>query len=98
MSRIPLRLLSVAVAATVAAGALSACGSTNTRSTGTASATATAVKKGLKVYFIPKDTQNPYEVLADKGGEKALKELGGTVTVSSGTQDTAAAQIPSVQA
>ncbi len=59
---------------------------------------ATTIKKGLKVYFIPKDTQNPYEVLADQGGQKALSELGGTVTVSSGTQDTAAAQIPSIQA
>jgi rhamnose transport system substrate-binding protein len=58
----------------------------------------TSIKKGLTVYFIPKDTQNPYEVLADKGGEKALKELGGTVTVSSGTADTAAAQLPSIQA
>jgi len=57
-----------------------------------------SIKKGLLVYFIPKDTQNPYEVLADKGGEKALQELGGTVKVSSGTQDTAAAQIPSIQA
>jgi rhamnose transport system substrate-binding protein len=56
------------------------------------------VKKGLTVYFIPKDTQNPYEVLADKGGQKALSELGGKVVVSSGTQDTAAAQIPSIQA
>ncbi len=56
------------------------------------------MKKGLKIYFIPKDTQNPYEVLADKGGEDALKEMGGTVTVSSGTADTAAAQIPSIQA
>ena len=50
------------------------------------------------VYFIPKDTQNPYEVLADKGGAKALAELGGKVVVSSGTADTAAAQIPSIQA
>ena len=50
------------------------------------------------MYFIPKDTQNPYEVLADKGGEAALKELGGQVVVSSGTADTAAAQIPSIQA
>jgi rhamnose transport system substrate-binding protein len=65
---------------------------------GSGGATGGAVKKGLKVYFIPKDTQNPYEVLADKGGEKALKELGGSVTVSSGTQDTAAAQLPSIQA
>jgi len=63
-----------------------------------AGGTGGSIKKGLKVYFIPKDTQNPYEVLADKGGQKALAELGGTVTVSSGTADTAAAQIPSIQA
>jgi rhamnose transport system substrate-binding protein len=50
------------------------------------------------VYFIPKDTQNPYEVLADAGGAKALAALGGKVVVSSGTADTAAAQIPSIQA
>ncbi len=56
------------------------------------------IKKGLIVYFIPKDTQNPYEVIADKGGATALKELGGKVVVSSGTADTAAAQIPSIQA
>lgn len=56
------------------------------------------LKKGLSVYYIPKDTQNPYEVIADNGGTTALKEIGGTVTVSSGTEDTAAAQIPSVQA
>jgi rhamnose transport system substrate-binding protein len=56
------------------------------------------IKKGLVVYFIPKDTQNPYEVIADKGGASALTELGGKVVVSSGTADTAAAQIPSIQA
>ena len=57
-----------------------------------------SIKKGLVVYFIPKDTQNPYEVIADKGGEAALSDLGGKVVVSSGTSDTAAAQIPSIQA
>src|SRR6202011_4087604 len=62
------------------------------------SATASSVKKGLTVYYIPKDTQNPYEVIADEGGATALKELGGKVVVSSGTSDTAAAQIPSIQA
>ena len=61
-------------------------------------AAAPGIDKGLVVYYIPKDTQNPYEVLADKGGEAALAELGGKVVVSSGTQDTAAAQIPSIQA
>ncbi len=50
------------------------------------------------MYYIPKDTQNPYEVIADNGGKTALQEIGGNVVVSSGTQDTAAAQIPSVQA
>jgi rhamnose transport system substrate-binding protein len=92
--------LAVAAAAVVLAG--TACGSTNTNNNtpaaGGGSASATAVKSGLTVYFIPKDTQNPYEVLADEGGQKALSELGGKVVVSSGTQDTAAAQIPSIQA
>jgi rhamnose transport system substrate-binding protein len=59
---------------------------------------APAIKKGLLVYFIPKDTTNPYEVIADNGGIAALKALGGKVVVSSGTADTAAAQIPSIQA
>jgi rhamnose transport system substrate-binding protein len=74
---------------------LAACSSS---SSGSSSGTSTGTKKGLTVYFIPKDTQNPYEVLADQGGQKALSELGGKVVVSSGTADTAAAQIPSIQA
>jgi rhamnose transport system substrate-binding protein len=63
-----------------------------------ASGASGSIKSGLTVYYIPKDTQNPYEVLADKGGQAALSELGGKVVVSSGTQDTAAAQLPSIQA
>jgi rhamnose transport system substrate-binding protein len=78
---------------------LAACSSSsNSSADPTGAPTATGVKKGLTVYFIPKDTQNPYEVLADAGGKKALQELGGKVVVSSGTADTAAAQIPSIQA
>jgi rhamnose transport system substrate-binding protein len=77
--------------------AVSAAGS-GSASAPSASAAGATIKKGLKVYFIPKDTQNPYEVLADDGGKKALSELGGSVTVSSGTADTAAAQLPSIQA
>jgi rhamnose transport system substrate-binding protein len=82
-----------------------ATGSTSASTPASASAAATSatsgasgIKKGLVVYFIPKDTQNPYEVLADAGGSKALAALGGKVVVSSGTADTAAAQIPSIQA
>ncbi|HET9094473.1 MAG TPA: substrate-binding domain-containing protein, partial [Solirubrobacteraceae bacterium] len=57
-----------------------------------------SIKKGLLVYAIPKDTVNPYEVIADNGIKKALGQLGGKVVVSSGTQDTAAAQQPGIQA
>src|SRR5262249_16381995 len=45
-----------------------------------------------------KDTLNPYEVIADKGGKIALSALGATQKVQSGTQDTAAAQQPAIQA
>ncbi len=54
--------------------------------------------KGKTYYYIPKDTLNPYEVIADHGGKLALTELGDTQVVSSGTQDTAAAQQPAIQA
>jgi rhamnose transport system substrate-binding protein len=53
---------------------------------------------GKTFYFIPKDTLNPYEVIADHGGKLALTELGDTQVVSSGTEDTAAAQQPAIQA
>jgi rhamnose transport system substrate-binding protein len=79
-------------------GATTAAGGTTGASSGSSGSSGGGIKKGLKVYFIPKDTQNPYEVLADKGGQKALSELGGSVVVSSGTADTAAAQLPSIQA
>jgi rhamnose transport system substrate-binding protein len=93
------RRAAVIMAAALAGAVVAACGSSgSTTSSSSASPAATGIKKGLTVYFIPKDTQNPYEVLADKGGQKALAELGGKVVVSSGTQDTASAQIPSIQA
>ncbi|MFB8181237.1 rhamnose ABC transporter substrate-binding protein [Streptomyces sp. NPDC055966] len=37
-----------------------------------------ALKKGLTVGFLPKQVNNPYFTTADKGGEKALAELGST--------------------
>jgi rhamnose transport system substrate-binding protein len=58
---------------------------------------ATPLKTGQTVYFIPKDTLNPYEVIADQGGKLALTAIGDKQVVSSGTADTAAAQLPSVQ-
>src|ERR1700743_902923 len=95
----------VSVVAACSSSSSSSATAASSASTGTSAATRTSaaadasgIKKGLVVYFIPKDTQNPYEVLADQGGAKALTELGGKVVVSSGTADTAAAQIPSIQA
>ena len=35
------------------------------------------VKSGLKIAFLPKEIDNPYEVIADNGGLAAVKELGG---------------------
>ncbi len=53
--------------------------------------------KGV-VYIIPKDTTNPYEVIADNGVKAALATQGWTGVVNSGTVDTAAAQEPAIQA
>jgi rhamnose transport system substrate-binding protein len=81
-----------------------ACGSSDNSSNGSSSggsggsSNSGGVKSGLTVYFIPKDVNNPYEVIADQGGTSALQELGGKVVVNSGTEDTAAAQIPAIQA
>jgi rhamnose transport system substrate-binding protein len=92
--------IAVAVTLALAACGSSSAGGSTAAASGSASGAASAggIKSGLTVYFIPKDTQNPYEVIADAGGAAALKELGGKTVVTSGTQDTAAAQIPSIQA
>ena len=37
----------------------------------------TPLKKGLKIAFLPKQINNPYEVIADNGGLAAIKEMGG---------------------
>jgi rhamnose transport system substrate-binding protein len=88
-------VLALALVAVTAAACASSAASNGDQTT---APTATTITKGLTVYFIPKDTQNPYEVIAVQGGKKAVQEAGGTAVVSSGTQDTAAAQIPSIQA
>ncbi|MEW2614430.1 rhamnose ABC transporter substrate-binding protein [Streptomyces sp. NPDC047880] len=71
--------------ATSLALALTACGGTtkeDVANEGASAATAgkadpdAATKKGLTVGFLPKQVNNPYFTSADKGGEKALKELG----------------------
>ncbi len=86
MSRIALRRSVAAVAAvTSLALGLTACGGTSkddVKNEGTSNAAVgkadpnAELKKGLTVAFLPKQVNNPYFTVADKGGEKALKELG----------------------
>ncbi len=41
------------------------------------SAHAADLKSGLKIAFVPKQINNPYEVVADDGGMAAIKEMRG---------------------
>jgi rhamnose transport system substrate-binding protein len=63
---------------------------------------ATSLKTGLKVFVIPKNLGNAYFTTADSfksgGALKALAELKATGTETSGTQATAASQLPAIQA
>jgi rhamnose transport system substrate-binding protein len=68
-----------------------------TAGTAVAASSVGSLKKGLTVFYIPKDTLNPYEVIADRGGKIALTQMGSKQVVQSGTKDTAAAQLPAVQ-
>jgi rhamnose transport system substrate-binding protein len=67
-----------------------------------ASTSAPPLKKGLKVFVIPKNLGNPYFTTADSvksgGALFALKQLGESGTETSGTAATAASQIPAIQA
>ena len=67
-----------------------------------AASNAKPLKKGLKVFVIPKNLGNPYFTTADSvksgGALAALKALGETGTETSGTAATAASQIPAIQA
>ncbi|MEU1408124.1 rhamnose ABC transporter substrate-binding protein [Streptomyces sp. NPDC005728] len=74
-------------AATSFALALTACGGTTKNDVKSDNASAAsagkadpnaATKKGLTVGFLPKQVNNPYFTTSDKGGEKALAELGST--------------------
>jgi rhamnose transport system substrate-binding protein len=68
----------------------------------TTASAATSLKTGLKVFVIPKNLGNPYFTTADSvksgGALKALQELKAKGTETSGTQATAASQIPAIQA
>src|SRR5215470_1005181 len=84
----------------IAASVLAACSSSSSSSS-PASASG-GLKKGLKVFVIPKNLGNPYFTTADSattgGALAALSTLGATGTETSGTQATPASQIPAIQA
>jgi rhamnose transport system substrate-binding protein len=105
--------LALPVAAAVAVAACSSSGSSSSASTGsTASsstgagsssgASAAGLKKGLKVFVIPKNLGNSYFTTADSansgGAISALNALGETGSETSGTSATPASQIPAIQA
>jgi rhamnose transport system substrate-binding protein len=96
----PVVLLSASAllaACSSAGGSGSASGSSSSGSSSSG-----ALKKGLKVYVIPKNLGNPYFTLADSvktgGALAALGTLGETGTETSGTAATPASQIPAIQA
>jgi rhamnose transport system substrate-binding protein len=68
----------------------------------TTASAATSLKTGLKVFVIPKNLGNPYFTTADSvksgGALSALKALKESGSETSGTQATAASQIPAIQA
>ncbi|MEU2337763.1 rhamnose ABC transporter substrate-binding protein [Streptomyces sp. NPDC006654] len=87
MRKSSLRRAAVALAVVSSlALAATACGGTTKNNSGSDESAAAgstakadpnaALKKGLTVGFLPKQVNNPYFTSADKGGEKALTELG----------------------
>ncbi|HEY6277525.1 MAG TPA: rhamnose ABC transporter substrate-binding protein [Streptosporangiaceae bacterium] len=85
----------------IASAMLAACSSSSS-STPSSSSASGALKKGLKVFVIPKNLGNPYFTTADSvksgGALAALQALGETGTETSGTAATPASQIPAIQA
>lgn len=81
------RVLAAASAACALSVALAACGGTTKDSAKSDSAAATstakanpdaALKKGLKLAFLPKQINNPYEKIVDDAGIAAAQEASGT--------------------
>src|SRR5215469_14304747 len=98
------RVLWVSAVLLAASAVLAACSSSSTTTSSGSSPAAAAggLKKGLKVFVIPKNLGNPYFTTADSaksgGAIAALATLGATGTETSGTQATPASQIPAIQA
>jgi rhamnose transport system substrate-binding protein len=94
-----LPLLAALVLLSILAAACSSSSSSGGSSSGSSSG---ALKKGLKVFIIPKNLGNNYFTTADSaktgGAISALTTLGESGTETSGTAATPASQIPAIQA
>ncbi|MGC8626815.1 MAG: rhamnose ABC transporter substrate-binding protein [Acidimicrobiales bacterium] len=88
--------------AALAGAAVAAMVATTLVGTTSALASGTPLKKGLKVFVIPKNLGNSYFTTADSvksgGALFALKQLGEIGQETSGTTDTPASQLPIIQA
>jgi rhamnose transport system substrate-binding protein len=79
-------------------------GSSSTAASGGSSSSSSggSLKKGLKVFVIPKNLGNNYFTVADSvksgGALAALQQLGETGTETSGSAATSASQLPAIQA
>jgi rhamnose transport system substrate-binding protein len=108
MRRTVRRALWAPVVLLSASALLAACSSSGTSgsssgsSSSSSSSASGALKKGLKVFVIPKNLGNPYFTLADSvktgGALAALGTLGESGTETSGTAATPSSQIPAIQA
>ena len=104
MGRSLRRALSGPAVLLVACSVLAACSSSSSSSAPSSSSGSTGaggLKKGLKVFVIPKNLGNPYFTTSDSvksgGALAALQALGETGAETSGTAATPASQIPAIQ-
>jgi len=101
---VPLVAGSLVLAACSSSGSSSSSASSSSSSSSSSGSSSASggLKKGLKVYVIPKNLGNNYFTVADSaktgGAIAALGALGETGTETSGTAATPASQIPAIQA
>jgi rhamnose transport system substrate-binding protein len=102
------RALIAALAVLATTLMLAACGETKNDSSSSSSSSSKSssdkvdpnapLKKGMKTVSIPKQLGNPYEEFEHSGVDEALKELGGSNTISGPTDAGASTQIPIINA
>lgn len=101
MLKRPTAAVALAAALTLALGAAACGGTTKDSTAGSGGAAATArkadpnapLKKNLKIAFLPKQVNNPYETLVDNAGIAGAKEYGGQAKEVGPSDASASSQI-----